>query len=57
MSDYRTLRTWAMQLMIIGAIIVISAGVGVLSLAIAVDFRASRRRCADGRRGRRVTSA
>ena len=34
MSNYKTLRTWALFLMIIGGI---SAGVGVVSLADAVD--------------------
>ena len=37
MSNYKTLRTWALFLMIIGAISVISAGIGVISLAVAVD--------------------
>ena len=37
MSNYKTLRTWAMFLMVIGVISVISAGFGVVSLAIAVD--------------------
>ena len=37
MSDYKALRTWAMFLMVIGVISVISAGIGVFSLAIAVD--------------------
>ncbi len=37
MSDYKALRTWAMFLMVFGVISVISAGIGVFSLAIAVD--------------------
>lgn len=37
MSRYKTLRTWATFLMIFGVISVISAGFGVLSLAVAVD--------------------
>lgn len=37
MSRYKTLRTWAMFLMIFGVISVVSAAFGVLSLAIAVD--------------------
>ena len=37
MSDYKTLRTWAMFLMVIGVVSVISAGFGVISLAIAVE--------------------
>ncbi len=37
MSDYKTLRMWAMFLMVIGVVSVISAGIGVLSLAVAVD--------------------
>jgi hypothetical protein len=37
MGNYKTLRTWAMFLMAIGVISVVMAGLGVLSLAIAVD--------------------
>jgi hypothetical protein len=37
MSNYKALRTWAMFLMVIGVVSVISAGIGVVSLAIAVD--------------------
>jgi hypothetical protein len=37
MSRYKTLRTWAFFLMILGAISVVSAGIGVISLAVAVD--------------------
>jgi hypothetical protein len=37
MSRYKTLRTWAMFLMVIGVVSVISAAIGVFSLAIAVD--------------------
>ena len=37
MSDYKTLRTWALFLMVLGIVSVISAGIGVVSLAIAVD--------------------
>ena len=37
MSEYKTLRTWAMFLMVLGVVSVISAGIGVLSLTIAVD--------------------
>ena len=37
MSDYKTLRTWAMFLMVLGVVSVVSAGIGVLSLAIAVE--------------------
>ena len=37
MSDYKTLRTWALFLMVLGVVSVISAGIGVVSLAIAVD--------------------
>lgn len=37
MSDYKTLRTWALFLMVIGGVSVISAAFGVISLAIAVD--------------------
>jgi hypothetical protein len=37
MSDYKTLRTWALFLMVLGVVSIISAGIGVVSLAIAVD--------------------
>ena len=37
MSRYKTLRTWAMFLMIFGVVSIISAGFGVFSLAVAVD--------------------
>jgi hypothetical protein len=37
MGNYKTLRTWAMFLMVIGVVSVISAGIGVLSLAVAVE--------------------
>ena len=37
MSEYKMLRTWAMVLLVLGVLSVISAGIGVVSLAIAVD--------------------
>ena len=37
MGRYKTLRTWAMFLMIVGVVSVVSAAIGVLSLAVAVD--------------------
>ena len=37
MGRYKILRTWALFLMVIGALSVVSAVFGVISLAIAVD--------------------
>ncbi|HET7487828.1 MAG TPA: hypothetical protein VFJ85_07860 [Acidimicrobiales bacterium] len=37
MSRYKTLRTWAMFLIVLGGISVVSAAVGVISWAIAVE--------------------
>jgi len=37
MSRYKTLRTWSMFLIVLGVVSIISATVGVISLAIAVD--------------------
>jgi hypothetical protein len=37
MSAYKTLRTWALFLMVLGVVSVVSAGIGVVSLAFAVD--------------------
>lgn len=37
MSRYKTLRLWAAVLMVVGVVSVISAAIGVMSLAIAVD--------------------
>ena len=37
MSAYKMLRTWAMVLLVLGVLSVISAGIGVVSLAIAVE--------------------
>lgn len=37
MSRYKTLRLWAAVLMVVGVVGVISASIGVVSLAIAVD--------------------
>lgn len=37
MSRYKTLRTWSVLLLLIGAISVVSATVGVISWAISVD--------------------
>jgi hypothetical protein len=37
MSRYKTLRTWAIVLMVLGAISVVSAGFGVIAWAIQVD--------------------
>ncbi len=37
MSRYKTLRTWSIFLMVLGAISMISATVGVISWAIAVE--------------------
>ena len=37
MSRYKTLRTWALFLMIIGVVSVVSASIGVISLSVAVD--------------------
>ena len=36
MSRYKTLRTWALALMVLGSISVVSATIGVISLAVAV---------------------
>jgi hypothetical protein len=37
MSRYKTLRTWALVLMIVGVVSIISATMGVISWAIAVE--------------------
>lgn len=37
MSRYKTLRTWSLFLMVLGAVSVVSATLGVISWAIAVD--------------------
>jgi hypothetical protein len=37
MGSYKTLRTWALFLMFLGAISVMMAGIGVVSLAISVE--------------------
>lgn len=37
MSRYKTLRLWASFLMVFGVVSVISTGLGVISLAVAVD--------------------
>ena len=37
MSNYKTLRTWSFALMIIGTVSVISASIGVISWAVAVE--------------------
>jgi hypothetical protein len=37
MSRYKTLRTWSLLLVVIGAISVVSATIGVISWAISVD--------------------
>lgn len=37
MSRYKTLRTWAMFLMVLGAISVASATIGVIAWAVAVE--------------------
>jgi hypothetical protein len=37
MSRYKILRTWAMFLMVLGIVSIVSAGIGVVSWAIAVD--------------------
>jgi len=36
-SRYKTLRTWALFLMVLGVLSVVSAGIGVVSWAVAVD--------------------
>ena len=37
MSNYKTLRTWSFALMIVGTVSVISASIGVISWAVAVE--------------------
>jgi len=37
MGNYKTLRTWAMLLMLLGVISVVMAAIGVVSLAFAVE--------------------
>ena len=37
MSRYKTLRTWSLFLIVLGAVSIVSASIGVVSWAIAVD--------------------
>ena len=37
MSRYKTLRTWSLFLLVLGVLSIVSAGIGVVSWAIAVD--------------------